>query len=167
MKFWLPLIILLTAISPNLEAETIDPREALTQQPYELELALFNVNFNRYKWTGDVVFNDYDPATDIVSGMVEWKANGSLFAEREFRGRITEDGLYTSLQVFPSWGTSWQGRFSDDFLSASGRMDGLGTSDMVGYWTLTAIDLPPAGLLFIGALGTLMVLKSRRDTPIN
>ncbi len=162
MKFWLPLIILLTAISPNLEAETIDPREALTQQPYELELALFNVNFNRYKWTGDVVFNDYDPATDIVSGMVDWKANGSLFASREFSTRITEGGSYASVQVFPRQGTIWQGQFADDFLSARGRLDGVGTSDMEGVWTLTAVDLPPAGLLFIGALGTLMVIQKRK-----
>ena len=49
LPFWGALTILLTMLSPNLEAETIDPREGLTEQPYELKLTLQNVDFNRFE----------------------------------------------------------------------------------------------------------------------
>ena len=165
MKFWLPLIILLAAISPNLEAETIDPRGALTAQPYLLEITVLNnVDFNRLKFTADVTIDDYDPVNDIIEGELNWEINGVPWLSRGFRGRLTEEGKYTSVKIFPYIGTIWRGEFSDDFLSASGRFDGVGTSDMEGSWTLTAVDLPSSGVLFIGACGALMVMYRRRST---
>ena len=69
-----------------------------------------------------------------------------------FRGRMDERYDFS------------RGTFSEDLMFATGRLDGIGTSDMTGLWSLTAIDLPPAGILFIGAMGAFMVLLTRRAT---
>lgn len=163
MKFYLPIIILLTMLSPNLEAETIGPD--ITALPYALDLRLFNVDSGlaSISWEGtEVDFTAYNPATGAFSGTIDWMANGSEWVTREFSGMLNADKTVRVTTVFPFIGTVWIGAFNEDLQFAGGRLDGIGTSDMTGIWTLTAVDIPPAGLLFIGAMGTLMLLHKRK-----
>ena len=167
MKFYGPLLILLTAFSPNLEANSIDPINNLLKYPYELDLRLFNVNSGlaRISWEGTTVdFRSYDPASDVLRARIKFMQNGKLFADRSFNGELSEDGVLRTFTVFPYIGTVWKGRFSDDFMQARGRLDGIGTSDMTGIWTLTAVDLPAAVGLFVCALGTIPLFARRRTS---
>ena len=163
MKFYGPLLILLTAFSPNIEANSIEPD--ITTYPYLLDLRLFNVDSGlaRLQWKGtEVDFKTFNEKTGGFTGRIRWKLNNRDWVNRGFYGRMDKNKNLELITVFPFIGTLWRGKFDPALRTGYGRLDGLGTSDMTGVWSLTAVDLPAAGLLFLCALGVMPLFARRK-----
>lgn len=162
MRFYGPLFILLTAFSPNLEANSIEPD--ITTYPYLLDLRLFNVDSGlaSLQWSGtEVDFKTFEPSTGGFTGEIRWDLNGGDWVTRGFSGYMSGNSIVFST-VFPFIGTVWQGNLDPSLRTGYGRLDGLGTSNMTGVWSLRAVDLPAAGVLLICALGTIPLFARRK-----
>ena len=165
MKFWLPLTIFLTMVSPNLEAETIDPLSV----PWQFDATLFNVALSTQQidWSESLIH--FDTVTERANGSIgllgtfEFRADGNLFSTPSFEGVIKPDNSIVMVTQFPGTTTVFKGWVYEDFSFMSGRLDGIGRSDMTGGWGATPVGIPTAGFLMICALGS-MVFFSRKPT---
>lgn len=150
MKTFTFLVLLL--ISPLLNAATID----ILPQPYEITaLKLYNVNrsISNIDWTGSTLnFTSFD------GGVINWKINGIPWLTREFAVKPVSENVIQLFTEFPATiaNSLWTGIFNKDFSQLNGRLDGLGRSDMTGFWsmeqTAPPIELPAALVLFLSSL---------------
>ena len=169
MRFYLPLFILLTTLSPKLNAATIDP--------------------TTYPWEFDATFQN----APVLEALNIDDSIMTIAQTRQLGGGNLE--LFGKIDVFDgtrSWGTAQIGgwRFSNDLVLLGmewgsldfqligveqepglwiGGLRGLGSSDIVGSWKAMQTSVPEALLLMGSALVGLALLarpgKPRHRLP--
>ena len=165
MRFWLPLTILLTMLSPNLEAGTIDP----TTYPWE-----FDAKFRNAPWAEAL------SASGLEQSVLTFENLKNLGG-----GNIQLKGEIDIFEGERSWGTAQVGgwKFSNDIVLLGmrwgsldfallgvetepgrwvGSLKGLGNSDIVGSWQALQTDLPAAFGLLVLALGSIFLFSRKR-----
>ena len=166
MKFYLPFAILLVALSPNLESATVSdilpfPYEVVS--PSVLDAPPIPGVLD---WSGSLI--DFEALTPQgletnTTGTLALTLNGSPAAVNQFIGEILPTREFILTTNLGSSLVVLDGIFTTNYDRALGRVYSLDDSNVTGIFELQAVDLPAAGVLFIGAMGTLMVLGRRRS----
>ena len=166
MKFWLPLAILLTTLSPKLNAETINPLDAFTV-PWEFDVQLYNVNTQLAytDWSGTLMnFNTPQIRSygALLTGTFDFAANGQPFDTAYFFGDYYEGTNQVAFAtLLPGIPVLLSGIITDDLNFMIGRLDAFGRSDMTGFWAASPVDLPSALGLFLFSIGAIAIFAKK------
>ncbi len=165
LPFWGALAILLTTLSPKLNAAIVSD---ILPLPYEVvSPSLLSVEpiAAPLDWSGSLVdFKSLTPQglENNTTGTLALTLEGSPVAVEQFIGEILPTREFTLVTSLGSSLVALDGIFTAGYDRALGRVYSLDSSEVTGIFELQAVDLPPAGLLFIGAMGTMMVLARKK-----
>ena len=164
MKFYLPLTILLTTLSPNLQAATVTdilpfPYEAVS--PSILDAPLIPGPLD---WSGSLI--DFETLTpqgleNSTTGTLALTLNGSPAAVNQFIGEILPTREFTLTTTLGSSLVALDGIFTLDYSRALGRVYSLDSSEVTGVFELQAVGLPTSMILLLSAGATLMLFTKR------
>ena len=166
MKFYLPLIILLTALSPNLEAATLN---TILTQPYEVvEPSLLRAEglAAPLDWSGSLIdFQALVPQglNNNTGGTFDLVINNNPIATQQFIGEILPTREFTLVTNVGGNLAVLDGVFTLDYDRALGRVFSLDSPQTTGFFEMQAVDLPTSFILLFSAAGVLM-LTARRST---
>lgn len=164
--FWGALCVLLTVISPNLEAGTIDP----TTYPWMFDAKIKNAAWGeRLSASGieDSILTFTD-LKDLGGGNIQLKGEIDIFEGEKFWGTAKVGGWKFSNDVVllgMRWGslTFELVGFETEPGRYIGGLKGLGSSDIVGSWEALQTDLPAALGLFVVAIGSVFLFSKKRS----
>ena len=164
MKFYLPLTILLTTLSFNLEAATVSDILPLPYEVVSPSILDAPPIPGVLDWSGSLIdFETLIPQglENNTTGTLALTLNGSPAAVEQFIGEILPTREFVLVTNLGDSLVALDGIFTIDYDRALGRVYSLDNSDVTGVFELQAVDLPAAGILFIGAMGTLVVLRRK------
>lgn len=164
MKFYLPLIILLTALSPNPEAATID---TLLDNPYEVRepslLRTGNLPVS-LDWSGTLIdFTALIPQglETATQGAMALVINDNPVSLTPFLGEILPTREFTLATGVGDSFVVLDGIFTTDYQRGLGRIFSLDGSNTTGFFELQAVDLPTSFILLFSAAGVLLFTARR------
>ncbi len=145
-------------MTPAAKASTI------TDYPFRFDsLQFYNVNRDLalMDWTGSNIDFTAQSGTQ-AAGILSLVGNGIPWPAQPLSGSIASNGVFSLQTSIVGVPILFSGAFDPNFMGARGRIDGLGRSDLTGFYTLTQVELPAALGLFLMSLGAIGLFARRR-----